>query len=616
MKKAVVKIFNLIFLGASALSLAMFATKDFVALDVTYPITKDFVVEKLDGKFGDNIKREDLEEAFKDGVELKINVSITANSLFESISNKTAVTQSLKDSITRTAEGAVDALHDPLNTVVEKVAKNMAKQQAEQSIKDQISHFNTGSSSSDELYDKYVTDEDLTNLTDNVYDALTGEDATVDKVVDAMASDINDILGKMSEEPGFEGATFDPNSEQGQEIKDSITEALDEFGLIDSEGKINDPDTAMAIIINKMLNGSDSNDSSKTEDENEDGTEKQPIPSRTFIKFEDLPFPAITQTEYTVEVGKEVSFDVDFGSVEEPALVNVVGDAATVTNATTDPSSINTFVINGVSEGSVTFTITRNGYEVSPEITVNVIPLEKAINFKSETIKVDINKTKKLEIERNEAVDPAATVTYELSEVNPEGSITLEGDTLTSHGEGTAKITATCDGVTATAMVKSEETPSLKKTLTTFVDDLITDAGIYDIVDSFGGYIVYGLFALMAPWVLFALLTIFRTLRKGKCWTKPWVIFTFCFGTFVLAAVQIALTMFSSELMGLLGNIPGISGILEQISSIQIGLSTSCFIPGIVYAAFIPLTIIYMIVCHGYKKQLKAEKKAKKAAAK
>lgn len=607
MKKLVIKIFNLIFLGATAFSLAMFATKDFFSLDMTYAITKDFVVDNLDGEFGDNVKKEDLEEAFKDGVNLDIHVGITADSLLNSFSDKSAVSGSLKDSIKRTAEDAVDKLHDPLNTVVERVSKNMAKDQAQQSIKDQISHFNQGSSSTDELYDKYVTEDDVNKLTDNVYDALTGDGATVDKVVDAMANDINDILGKMSSEPGFESAKFETDSEQGEKVKEDLTKALDEFGLIDSEGNINDPETAMAVIINTMLNSGDN----KT-----DGSQQQNNDNPTKLIIKNAISPKEFATEYTVEVGRKIEFTVEYEyAVPAPEVtVNETG-VATVITKTTEPSPIQSFEITGVSAGDTTFIISCDGDNL-PVATIHVIPLEKAINFKSEVIKVDIDKTKKLEVERNEAVDPTAEVTYSLSNVNPEGVITLEGDTLRSTGEGTATITATCDGVTISAQVKSEKIKTLKESLTEFVDGYIEDAGIYDIVDQFGGYIVYGLIALMVPWALFAIFTIIRTLRRGKCWTKPWIIFTFAFIPVAFAVIQLATTMFSSQIIDLVSNIPGASQYAEMIGNMGLTISTSSFYAGLVYLAFIPLTIVYMIICHKYKKEYKDDKKAKKLAKK
>ena len=281
MRKLVVRIFNLIFLAATAVSLAMFATKDFFAIDVSYPLSQEFIVEKLDGQFGDNIKTEDLKEAFKDGIDLEISVGVPAKSLFESLKDKTAVTDGLKQSIKNTTDNVVEKIEGPLKTVVEKVAKNMAKQQAEQSIKDQIKNcLPDGSDKTDELYAR-IGEDKIDSLTNEMYDAINSGEATVDSLVSDMADDINEMLktieaGEAENPTGFVYQEFDPNSEQGQEIKDSLTNALDEFGLIDSEGHINDPETAMAVIINQLL-PTNSDDNSDDEEKVEDKTEQDPI---------------------------------------------------------------------------------------------------------------------------------------------------------------------------------------------------------------------------------------------------------------------------------------------------------------------------------------------------
>lgn len=614
MRKLVVRIFNLIFLAATAVSLAMFATKDFFAIDVSYPLSQEFIVEKLDGQFGDNIKTEDLKEAFKDGIDLEISVGVPAKSLFESLKDKTAVTDGLKQSIKNTTDNVVEKIEGPLKTVVEKVAKNMAKQQAEQSIKDQIKNcLPEGSDKTDELYAR-IGEDKIDSLTNEMYDAINSGEATVDSLVSDMADDINEMLkaievGEAENPTGFVYQEFDANSEQGQEIKDSLTNALDEFGLIDSEGHINDPETAMAVIINQLL-PTDSDDKSDDEEKVEDKTEQDPIVKH---QYRSIGTPIELDPEYNVVVSSSVEFTVSFDDVYAPAVVHATGTSATIENLTTEPSNENTFKITGISEGDTSFYLSSEGYDDSAVAIVHVAALQPSIKFKSETISVDFEKTRKLEVIKNEAVDPSTPVTYVLSDVNPEGCITLDGDVLTSHAEGTAKITATCGTCTAEATVKCEKIKPIKDIIFDFINGYVEDAGIYDIIDSFGGYIVYGLLALMVPWVLFALLTILRTIRKRKCWTKPWIVFTLAFEQLILGiGLFLLTTTFKESIIGLLSGAIANESVLNLITTINLSITTSCLIPSIIYLAFIPLTIVYMIVCHKVKKEFKQYKREKR----
>lgn len=131
-------------------------------------------------------------------------------------------------------------------------------------------------------------------------------------------------------------------------------------------------------------------------------------------------------------------------------------------------------------------------------------------------------------------------------------------------------------------------------------------------------YILLGVVVLAAfPWAIFALVTLIRTLRKKKCWTKPWIIFFFAFTELILGAVLTLGLKFAIEPLKTLmfKSIPETSGIsiTSLLSDFSLGIKTTAFIPSIVYLAMIPFTIVYMIFCHKTKKEYKQEKKDKKA---
>lgn len=117
------------------------------------------------------------------------------------------------------------------------------------------------------------------------------------------------------------------------------------------------------------------------------------------------------------------------------------------------------------------------------------------------------------------------------------------------------------------------------------------------------------------PWILFALFTLGRTLRKRKIWAKPWFIFFICFLELILGAgLFFAFKYGISLAMPLLpaGLIPEPFDAL--VAGVSISFEMHCLWASFVYLAMIPFTIVYIVIAHPVKKDFKQYKKDKKAA--
>lgn len=158
----------------------------------------------------------------------------------------------------------------------------------------------------------------------------------------------------------------------------------------------------------------------------------------------------------------------------------------------------------------------------------------------------------------------------------------------------------------------------LQKQITDLIESKIPDA-VWNIDLSLGGftpYILFGLIALsIAPWAIFGLVTLIRTLRIRKCWTKPWIIFVFAFIQMVLTVGTVVALKY---LLPLGKNLltPSLGQYGDIANTLTLSVNSSIAIPGIIYLVMIPLSIAYAIICKKEKKQFKADKKAKKAAKK
>ena len=118
-------------------------------------------------------------------------------------------------------------------------------------------------------------------------------------------------------------------------------------------------------------------------------------------------------------------------------------------------------------------------------------------------------------------------------------------------------------------------------------------------------YILLALIALFAlPWAWFALVTILRTLRRTKCWTRPMIVLFWCFPQLIFG---IGLTYGTKYIFPYLAE--RIQGFSDYANSFNFDIRTGCLIPSFVYLGVFAMTILYWIVRRPMKVQYKMEKR-------
>ena len=113
---------------------------------------------------------------------------------------------------------------------------------------------------------------------------------------------------------------------------------------------------------------------------------------------------------------------------------------------------------------------------------------------------------------------------------------------------------------------------------------------------------VIGIFVL--PWAWFALVTIIRTLRRDKCWTRPMIVLFWCLPQLVFG---IGLTYGSKYIIPLLAD--KFENLREYLEAINFDARTGCLIPSFVYLGVFAMTLIYWIIRRPLKVQYKMEKR-------
>lgn len=120
------------------------------------------------------------------------------------------------------------------------------------------------------------------------------------------------------------------------------------------------------------------------------------------------------------------------------------------------------------------------------------------------------------------------------------------------------------------------------------------------------------IFIFVATWAVFFLYTFFRTiLAREKVWTFTGPIF------WILGIIQIVLGVALTGIVGTMMSGKGLSMMMGGdetseaiLSGLKVSIKTCTFIPSIILLILIPLLIVYAVVKHKYKKQLKAAHQA------
>ena len=132
---------------------------------------------------------------------------------------------------------------------------------------------------------------------------------------------------------------------------------------------------------------------------------------------------------------------------------------------------------------------------------------------------------------------------------------------------------------------------------------------IASVNDAAGKYVPIALLAIVIlvafPWALLALVTLIRTLRRDKVWTKPWIVIVLAFPQLILGLV---LTY------GLKHGLPIAARFVEILqkvldAGVSANISTLCLIPSFVYLGVLVYSFIYMFFAHGPKVQYKLRRR-------
>ena len=122
-----------------------------------------------------------------------------------------------------------------------------------------------------------------------------------------------------------------------------------------------------------------------------------------------------------------------------------------------------------------------------------------------------------------------------------------------------------------------------------------------------------GLFIFEAVWGFYFIFTFVRTVfRKTKVYTFTGPIFWIIGLVQIVLGVGLTIVIAAVTKGNLLSSLPNGGSAAKTLANLTLELHTCTFIPSIIVLVMIPITIVYGVLKHKYKKQIKAEMKGAK----
>ena len=591
----------------------------------------------------DAITREDILAAFPDGFELKVGVKVEAKEAFN-INNKELLKNSIAQSIETALNNVIGKVTDGMHSLFSTVSARLAKEELKKQLNEQISQYFEGASE--------VTDAQVEAIYNNISNAINNPDEP--PTVEELA---NTIVGVKDTETGEypEGSLLALLEEKKAETGSGMlyTAADPQPTEEQVQADIAKPEAEKTYYIQVVADDPETPDVTEVRYERPTEfilttyyVEKYDASNVTGEDIADQLAEALTSIPGLVEEQRnpasptEVEFKATLFSSTyfySPEGVNaktfVQGkifdqtkvyytivnadpqpEESVITAETTEVAANRHYVVKTSSgysfpakyEAGITYYRLDATMVTEEDYTATVASNKYKVKTGEDTY--EWAKTYSAETEyfvETKIVNDVDTALAKLIEQMLGGNKSDEGSG--ENTEGVARAIHRAEGTSNGSKSKEELQQMIKEYLYKLLPlDAIN--GFVEKADQYSTYVVLGVIGLaIFPWALFALVTFIRTLRRQKCWTKPWIVFVFAFIQVILGIV---LTYGAKYAMPLISKyIPKFAEILEQIS-LSVDIRTGCLIPSFVYCGFIVLTIVYAFFAHGLKVEYKFQKRA------
>lgn len=651
MKKGIVRILNLGYLAACAVSIWAICTQPIFKTAVNLDMTSDELGTVLAPLFLNNtdsgsdskstsrvvasrdaetkkqvtdyITAQRIADAFKDpqhpendGIHLTVEISVPAKYAFD-LSNTQIINELVVENIDSVLTNTCEALATPLTNFVFSIAQEFAIDALTASLDAQIKNA-LGSDAS-------ISDQEVQDIYDNVYAALSSNDGSIplesltNIIIHGNGDGDTSALTVLNDHSAFEYVECDPKPTEEQYNANPT-----EYFVLNAEEKYVNPEAyneeaTYYTYVYKLCDPQPSVEAFNR------------TPAKYFVlvdgKYINNETYSESATYYERKKAKEYTQEdldrVDIEAQMEDALKNVPG---LVENEYTEATDLDKDTYNATLKSTKYYLYDGVSYapaaygehlsELYDEDHNRVLPnpLESEFNktLESNTYYVfdgnDYLKATNVFADGTVYYTSQATVKdIDTALVALLNEYLLKKGDGESSGDGNKAIKRdSSSGSLTNAKSKNEVNAALKE----FAYKYIPLERVTAVNDSAGKLVPFVLLTIVLvvgfPWALLALVTFIRTLRRDKVWTKPWIVI-------VLAAPQVLFGLILTY--GLKYGLALAAKSLEIIQKVlDVGvtaeLQTICLVPSFVYFIVVAYSIIYAFFAHGAKVQYKLKKRA------
>lgn len=228
--RKVLRILNIIYMAIAVAAIIVYFTVPFVNLEANVVINKTEIttlINKVPG--GEKLKESDL---FKENeqVEVSIRLNVTPTEVFKAASGdrvETINTYFIYPKI----QDVINALRDQVNRASVAILRYAAKD----TINNQVDKYRE---------DQPINQEKVEEAADKILDSILEENATVESVSETIYEEVVNILDDAGIEHG------DLTQEQ---IEEKLEEVLDEYGLVNEDGTLKDPEDVAGALLYDLI---------------------------------------------------------------------------------------------------------------------------------------------------------------------------------------------------------------------------------------------------------------------------------------------------------------------------------------------------------------------------
>lgn len=594
-----VKLFNFVYIAAAGISIYALCTRPIIKANVHVSLTQDKVATILSKAFGANssegsessesrlvfkasrrevkdyVTKERIATYFPNGYEADIPFEVTAKQAFQ-INNKHLLDDIIQINLGTIVDNVYAGLEKPLDSLFKTIVEDFAKDSLTDEINKQIAeHFPDGAPASD---------EEVQRVFDNVYSLLDGDEpVTVDQLAETILhgkdgdnSGVLDIINSR----GYKYVAWEPQPSE-EEVNLDITAAGDEQQY--------------------FLRGSGF--AHNTAAYSDTAVYYEQTAPNVFVECDPQPTQEAVEEDRTAEEGSELYFVIVYHYYhnEDPFDSSVTYYKKTqYTSDDVDDQKIASMMTDSL-EG-VDGLVSKIPHLCSPQPTQTDVEEDIAKENEKDRIYYVLD-------ENNNPILPtsydSSVLYYTVEKVVNDldtAMAALIDSFLNGSSSGGRKLLRAEEAVEASNQPKSIS-ENIKDYLYNMIPSNVTESA--GVVGEKAPFILLALIAIFAlPWVWFTLVTVLRTVRPLKCWTRPMIILFWCLPQLILG---LGLTYGIKYIFPLLAE--RIQALNDYANSFNFDVRTGCLIPSFVYLGVAAMTLIYWIIRRPMKFQYKMEKR-------